>query len=249
MSHPAAIDWSPRTGVFDTLEVYLLGRVDFDSAVELQNRWAYELSGRTDRLGALFLCEHPPVVAIGREGNRSQLQVDDRELRSRLMELHWINRGGGALVHAPGQLAAYPVVPLDRLGLGLADYRAALEQAVIEVCAELRVEATRDPDVPGVFCRTGQLGFVASGVRNWVTHQGLFLNVAPAMHLMRLVSAAPGQPAATSLSAQRSRPVSMHSTREHIVRHLAAQLGYDRWHLYTSHPLLKRTRKAVHVPA
>ena len=115
--------------------------------------------------------------------------------------------------------------------------------------AELRVEATRDPDVPGVFCRTGQLGFVASGVRNWVTHQGLFLNVAPAMHLMRLVDGAPGQPPPTSLSAQRSRPVSMHATREHLVRHLAAQLGYDRWHLYTSHPLLKRTRKAVHVPA
>ena len=243
------IDWSPRTGGSDTLEVYLLGRVDFDSAVQLQERWSYELSGRTDRLGALFLCEHPPVVAIGREGTRSQLQVDERELRSRLMELHWINRGGGALVHAPGQLAAYPVVPLDRLGLGLADYRAALEQALIEVCAESRVEATREPAVPGVFCRTGQLGFVASGVRNWVTHQGLFLNVAPAMHLMRLVAPDVQLPPPTSLSAQRSRPISMQATRECLVRHLAAQLGYDRWHIYTSHPLLKRTRKAVHVPA
>jgi lipoate-protein ligase B len=249
VSHPEAINWSPRTRRSDSLEVYLLGRVDFESAVQLQLRWAEEISGRTDRLGALFLCEHPPVVTIGREGNRTQLLADERELRSRLMELHWLNRGGGALVHAPGQLAAYPVVPLDRLGLGLADYRRALEQAMIETCIELQVDAARDPRTPGVFCRTGQLGWIASGVRNWITHQGLFLNVAPAMHLLRLVDRDPDLPPTTSLSAARTRPVSMHATREHLVRHLVSQLGYEDWHLYTGHPLLTRTRKKVHVPA
>jgi len=249
VSHPATIDWSPRTRRSDSLEVYLLGRVDFEAAVQLQERWIYEISGRKDRLGALFLCEHPPVVTIGREGSRSQLLADERELRSRLMELHWLNRGGGALVHAPGQLAAYPVIPLDRLGLGVADYRAALERAMIGACDELKVAATRDPRVPGIFCRTGQLGWIASGISNWITHQGLFLNVSPAMHLLRLVATAPDLPPATSLAAQKTRPVSMHSVREHLIRHLALHLGYDRWHLYTGHPSLTRTRKKVHVPA
>ena len=115
MSHPSAIDWSPRARRSDSLEVYLLGRVDFASAVELQERWVYEISGRRDRQGALFLCEHPPVVTIGRKGSRSQLLTDEQDLRSRLMDVHWLNRGGGALVHSPGQLAAYPIVPLDRL--------------------------------------------------------------------------------------------------------------------------------------
>ena len=249
MSHLAAIDWSPRAGRSDSLEVYLLGRVDFDAAVQLQDRWIDEISGRKDRLGALLLCEHPPVVTIGREGSRSQLLADEHELRSRLIELHWINRGGGALVHAPGQLAAYPVVPLDRLGLGLADYRAALERAMIETCAGLQVAATRDPRLPGIFCRTGQLGWIASGVSNWITHQGLFLNVSPAMHLLRLVATAPDLPPPTSLAVRKTRPVFMHVAREHLIRHLAQHLGYDRWHLYTGHPLLTRTRKTVHVPA
>ena len=249
MSHPSAIDWSPRARRSDSLEVYLLGRVDFASAVELQERWVYEISGRRDRQGALFLCEHPPVVTIGRTGSRSQLLTDEQDLRSRLMDVHWLNRGGGALVHSPGQLAAYPIVPLDRLGLGLADYRAALERAVIGVCSELKVAATGGREDPGVFCRTGQLAWIASAVRNWVTHQGLFLNVAPAMHLMRLVSSPPGGAPPTSLAAQRTRPVSMHAAREHLIRHLAEQLGYDRWHLYTGHPLLERTRRMVHAPA
>ena len=122
-------------------------------------------------------------------------------------------------------------------------------QAMIETCIELKIDASRDPRSPGVFCRTGQLGWIASGVRNWITHQGLFLNVAPAMHLLRLVAGDPDLPPATSLSAARTRPVSMHATREHLVRHLVSQLGYQDWHLYTGHPLLTRTRKKVHVPA
>tara|TARA_B100000029_G_scaffold513399_2_gene612898 strand:+ start:125 stop:874 length:750 start_codon:yes stop_codon:yes gene_type:complete len=244
-----AIDWSPRTRLSDSLEVYLLGRVELDAAIFLQQAWVEEISGRNDRLGALFLCEHPPVATIGREGRRSQLLANDRELQSRLMNLHWLNRGGGALIHSPGQLAAYPVLPLDRLGLGLGDFRVALEQAVIETCSELKVTATRDRRRPGVFCRTGQLAWIASATRHWVSHHGLFLNVAPAMHLQRLVARDPGGQPPSSLSAQCTRPISMHATREHLVRHLAAQFGYENWHLYTGHPMLTRNRKVVHVPA
>jgi lipoate-protein ligase B len=120
---------------------------------------------------------------------------------------------------------------------------------MIDVCVELRVNATPHPHRPGVVCRTEQLGWIASGVRNWITQHGLFLNVAPAMHLMRLVTGTATGIGPTSLAAQTSRPVSMHTTREHLVRHLAAQLGYDNWHIYTGHPLLGRTRKMVHVPA
>ncbi len=249
MNHAPATNWNPRARRSDSLEVYLLGRVDLESAVRLQQRWIYEITGRQDRLGVLLLCEHPPVVTIGREGSRSQLTVDNHELQSRLMELHWLNRGGGALVHAPGQLAAYPILPLDRLGLGLADYRVALEQSVIESCRELRVPATRRPGCPGVFCRTGQLAWIGSAVRSWVSYHGMFINVSPAMHLVRLVEPTTASIPATSLSTQRTRPTSMHSVREHLVRHLADQLGYQHWHLYTGHPLLTRTRKKVHVPA
>ena len=120
---------------------------------------------------------------------------------------------------------------------------------MIGACDELKVAATAGRETAGIFCRTGQLAWIASAVRNWVTHQGLFLNVAPAMHLLRLVTASPVGTPPTSLAAQRSRPVSMHAAREHLIRHLAEQLGYDRWHLYTGHPLLARTRRMVHAPA
>ena len=56
------------------LEVYLLGIVDFDSALFLQERLAYEISGRSDAMGTLLLCEHPPLITVGREGSRSHIR-------------------------------------------------------------------------------------------------------------------------------------------------------------------------------
>ena len=86
--------WSPANRKSDALQVYLLGMVDFDSALFLQERLLYEISGRTDRLGGLILCEHPPMVTIGRDGSRSQLLVEPAELTKQQIEVRWLNRGG-----------------------------------------------------------------------------------------------------------------------------------------------------------
>jgi hypothetical protein len=37
----------------------------------------------------------------------------------------------------------------------------------------------------------------------------------------------------------------MPAVRESLVRRLAARLDYPRYHLYTGHPLLRRTRRVV----
>ena len=230
-----------------SLEVRLLGCVDFESALFLQERLVYELSGRSDTQGGLLLCEHPPMVTIGREGSRADVLVESQELVSRQMDVHWLNRGGGCFVHAPGQLAVYPVVPLDRLGIGLDDYRRLLEECVIATCRELRVPAWRFDDEPGVWCRLGQLAHVGIAVRSWIAYHGLFINVSPAMDLMRLVQPNSAGDRVTSLAAQRQRRTPMHAVRESLIRHLVARLGYERFHVYTGHPLLRRTQKTVSV--
>ena len=236
-------------GQTSPLEVYLLGVVDFESAVALQNRMVYDISGRDDCQGALLICEHPPLITVGREGSRSDILVDERELTARQMNVRWVNRGGGSVVHALGQLAVYPVLPLDRLQIGLSDYRQRLENSVIDVCQELHVEATRDEREPGVFCRCGQFASLGVAIKSWVSYHGLYINVSPSMELMRLAASTNSQQRVTSLSTQRVRRTSMHSVREAIVRRLRERLGYDRFHVYSGHPLLKRTRKRIHVPA
>src|SRR5688572_7460058 len=92
-----------------TVEAYLLGRIDFHACLTLQRRLVYETSGRRDGRISLILCEHPRSITVGRLGSWAHIRVDQRELESRQVPVHWTNRGGGCLVHLPGQLAVYPI--------------------------------------------------------------------------------------------------------------------------------------------
>lgn len=248
MTWPDTI-WSQSAASAAPLEVHLLGVVDFESALFLQERLIYEISGRDDSQGALLLCEHPPLVTVGREGSRAHIRAEPHDLESRLIPVRWLSRGGGCVMHAPGQLSAYPIVPLDRLGLGLAEYRQRLEEAVVDVAREQQIRAFRQANEPGVWTRLGHVAQLGVGVRSWVAHHGLYVNVDPPPELLRLVQTTAGGQRSTSLTAVRGRTVSMNSVREALVRHIARRLGYERFHIYTGHPLLRRTRQRVVVGA
>ncbi len=223
----------------------MLGLVDFESALFLQERMVYELGGQQDAQGALLICEHPPLITVGREGSREHLRCSDQELAARMLDVRWINRGGGCVVHVPGQLAVYPILPLQTLQLGLGAYRSLLEETVIDVCREQRIIAHRRDEKPGVYCRTGQVAQLGVAVKSWISYHGLFLNISPNLSWTRLAQPGDAPQRLTSMQAELGKRFSMHSVRESLVRHLAARLGYERLHLYTGHHLLRRTRKAT----
>jgi lipoyl(octanoyl) transferase len=231
------------------LEVRLLGTVDFESALFLQERLVYEISGRDDFFGGLLLCEHPPLITVGRAGSRSHILAEPRELAAAGLDVRWLNRGGGCIVHAPGQLAVYPIVPLNRLGFGLQQYRAHLMGSVVDVCRELAIPAWPVQQMAGVAGRGGQFAFVGAAVKRWVAYQGLFLNVHPLLRTQRLVSPGPNGQKLTSLEAVRGRMTPMSTVRESLIRNLAARLGYAEYQIFTGHPLLKRTRRVTNVYA
>jgi lipoyl(octanoyl) transferase len=232
-----------------SLDVYLLGVVDFDSALFLQERTLYDLSDRGDSNGVLIVCEHPPMITVGREGSRSHIVCDSHELTSRQMDVRRLNRGGGCFVHAPGQLAIYPILPLGRLQIGLAEYRHLLEECLIDVARDLKVPAYRREDEPGIFCRCGQIGHLGVAVKSWTSYHGMFLNVSPIPELMRLVMSNRCGEKVTTLSAQRQRVTPMHTVRESVIRNLSKRLGYAKSYLYTRHPLLRRTKRNVYAHA
>ena len=232
-----------------SLDVFLLGIVDLKTAIHLQERLRMEIAGRTDAHGAVLVCEHPPAITIGREGSFADVLVDREELVSRSIDVRWLNRGGGTFVHLPGQLAAYPIIPLDRLNKGLHEFRTAIENSLIATAADLKVPAERGPLVPGAVCRCGQFAFIGAAVRDWVTHGGIHVNVSLTPETLELVRWSQSELRVTSLAAQRTRPTAMSTVRESLIRNLASSLGYDGYHLFTGHPLLHRTTRKVYLYA
>ena len=231
-------------------EVFLLGQIDFERCLALQQRLVYEASGRTDGQISLLLGEHPQVVTIGRLGSRSHIRLSTRELESRRVEVRWVGRGGGCLVHMPGQLAIYPIVPLAWYGYRVGEYLERLRTGMLSVLADFQIHGERTAGSYDIEGRTGRLVAVAAAVKSWTTYFGAYLNVAPAGSLLRAVDAHDRpQHAMSSLLVERGRPLRMQGVRASVIRHLTEALGCTRHHIYTGHPLLAGGAARVYEPS
>jgi lipoyl(octanoyl) transferase len=112
------------------------------------------------RIGnVLLLLEHPPVLTLGRNANRSNILASDELLANRGVTLHEINRGGDVTYHGPGQLIGYPIFDLRSLRnpatgnrLGPVDFVRLMEEALIRLCGEFGVSAGRICKLTGVWC-------------------------------------------------------------------------------------------------
>lgn len=238
---------SPLNGV---VEAHLLGELSLDDALALQQRLVYETGGHTSPTISLLLCEHPAVITIGRLGSRAHLRATTAELASRQIELRWVNRGGGTILHSPGQLAVYPVVPLLALGWTVGEFLDRFRRGLEAVLADIGLEKHLDRDALFLSGRTGQLVSFGLAVKSWITYYGAYINVHPARHLARLVQSDPAdRMPASSLMIERQSPVKMTSVRAAVIARLAESFGTPRYHVYSGHPLLSRSPNRHHESA
>jgi lipoyl(octanoyl) transferase len=133
--------------------------------------------------GELLIVEHNPVYTLGKSGKLENMLVSEQYLRSIGAEFYRIERGGDVTYHGPGQIVGYPILDLEKLGIGLRQYIDSMEQAIIEVCAEWGVEAGRIEGASGVWIEPQSpraRKICAIGVRSsrYVTMHGFAFNVA-----------------------------------------------------------------------
>lgn len=215
--------------------------ISYADCLALQQRLVYEISGRDDGQIALLVCEHPNVITIGRGGTASDVDRNCGLVRHQQIKVRWVNRGGGCMLHSPGQLAVYPIVPLRWHGFTVGEYLSRLQNGLLKAFAEVGIQGTTFPGRHGIWGRTGQLAAVGVSVRSWVSYFGAYINVSPPLGMFRIVQTdRVTHTRMSSLVADRGPSVRMASVRTAVIRHLAESLGCQRYHLYTGHPLLRR---------
>jgi len=126
----------------------------------------------------LLLLEHPHVFTMGKAANAEHVLWDDDERRSHGVDVIWVDRGGEATYHGPGQLVGYPILDLSRLGLTIRDYVARLEASLIAYHDELGIGSQAGaPGLTGVWSEGRKLAAIGIKLNRSVVSHGFALNL------------------------------------------------------------------------
>jgi len=167
-----------------------LGRQPYEQTYEAMRRFTAERG--PDTPDELWLVEHPPVFTQGIAGKAEHLLAPGE------IPVVASNRGGQVTYHGPGQVVAYPLVDLRRLGIYVKEYVFRLEAAAIQTLDHWGVVGFRVAGAPGIYVNLadplhaglpagpreglfdGLAKIAALGVKvsNHCTYHGVSLNVA-----------------------------------------------------------------------
>ena len=180
------------------MEIRRLGRVPYDEAWALQQAvHAQVVDGGED---VTLLLEHPPVYTAGKRTELWERPADGTPVVD-------VDRGGKITWHGPGQITGYPIVRLAD-PVDVVAYVRAVEQLLIDVCAELGLTTGRVDGRSGVWTPDGARKVAAIGIRvaRGVTMHGFALNCDPDLSAYdRIVPCGIADATVTSLSRELGR--------------------------------------------
>lgn len=179
-----------------------LGRIEHaDAVARMEAQRERVLAGEPDA-EQLWLCEHPPVVTLGKSADRAHVVATPEVLAARGVAVSAASRGGDVTYHGPGQLMVYPVA---RARGGVVAFMTAVAEALAEVAAELGVDGAawqRDP--AGVWWRGRKLAACGLHLRRGVSIHGWALDVATPPDMWQLIDPCGLGTAGVSLDAARA---------------------------------------------
>jgi lipoyl(octanoyl) transferase len=202
------------------LSVWLAGRIDWPGYAAMAERLAGEAVAG-DRNPTLVLFELEPCITIGRAGSRADVRLNDDELQSRQLTVRFTGRGGGAVLHGPGQVCLGLFARLTDLGLAETDaggYLARMEWALATAIDDLRCGSRSVPGCHGVLGRTGLLAVIGAAIRRGCVAHGAFLNACPRVELVHRITSLQ---AATATGGR--EPISMSSVEADVQRRVRLQ--------------------------
>ena len=168
----------------------------------------------------VWFLEHPPVFTLGMNARPEHVLAPGD------IPLVNVDRGGQVTYHGPGQLVVYPLLDLDRAGLGVRALVEGIERAIVDTVAEWGIVAAGRRDAPGVYVGGRKLASVGLRIRKGRSYHGLALNVAMDLEPFRRIN--PCGYAGLPMTQLRDLigPIDISEVADRLRGHLVRQLGY-----------------------
>ena len=204
-------------GVIDYAECWALQQRLFDGLLEAKARH----DGQAAQY--LLLCEHPAVYTLGKSGHAENMLVTEDFLKAQGASFYHIDRGGDITFHGPGQLVGYPILDLEKEGIGLREYIHSIEESIIHTVADYGIRAGRVEGAAGVWITEGPLRKIAAiGVRSsrYITMHGFALNVNTDLKWFGYINPCGfTDRGVASIAGETGRPTDMAEVKSRFVKH------------------------------
>ncbi len=177
---------------------------------------------RTDETpDELWLVEHQPVFTQGQAGKAEHVLAPGD------IPVVQVDRGGQVTYHGPGQLVAYPLLDLKRLGIGVKALVHGIEQAIINTLAFYQINAERLDGAPGVYVDGSKIASLGLRVRHGRTFHGLAFNVAMDLEPFSRINPCGLLGMQVTDVARLGGPKSWRAVADDLVEQLSRQFNFD----------------------
>ena len=211
-----------------SLHVRRLGLLDYETVWQAMQTFTDQRDEATP--DELWLVEHPPVFTQGQAGKAEHI------LAAGDIPVVQVDRGGQVTYHGPGQIVAYPLIDIRRMGMGVRELVTAIEQAIIAVLKTYDVDAVPRADAPGVYVDGVKIAALGLRIRRGKSFHGMSFNIDMDLEPFERINPCGFQGLeVTNLSALTG--VSMKEVEDRLIVSLSKVLGYNGRFLMTADSL------------
>ncbi|MBK6726244.1 MAG: lipoyl(octanoyl) transferase LipB [Xanthomonadales bacterium] len=200
------------------LHVRHLGRQAYEPVWRAMQRFTDARDGAT--IDEIWVLEHDPVFTLGQAGKWEHVLLPGD------IPVLPVDRGGQVTYHGPGQIVAYPLFDLRRLGIGVRELVNRIEQSIIDTLAGYAIAAQRREGAPGVYVGQAKIAALGLRVRRGCSFHGLAFNVAMDLEPFARINPCGYQGLAVTQVLDCGGPGALPAVAADLVDAICAQFGF-----------------------
>jgi lipoyl(octanoyl) transferase len=201
------------------LKVRRLGRQPYEPVWRAMS--AFTDNRVADTVDELWVLEHDPVFTLGQAGKMEHVLVPGD------IPVVPVDRGGQVTYHGPGQIVAYPLIDLRRVGVSVRELVHKIEQSIIDALAHWDISAARLDGAPGVYVGAAKIAALGLRVRRGCSFHGLALDVNMDLEPFQRINPCGYKGLEVTQMIDLGGPTRLADVEEVLIGEFCRQFGFD----------------------